>query len=112
MKLIVNKISIAVILAITVINYLPIAQAKEKTVIGSGTITFTGAIVASPCQIGTYQENVQTTCWNDSGKPVTTQISLKTLKKGTQELPNNKGTQSFKWIDKAQTLGVYTLIYN
>ncbi|WP_458314890.1 hypothetical protein [Providencia sp. CRPN11776] len=94
MKLIVNKISIAAILAITVINYSPIAQAKEKTVIGSGTITFTGAIVASPCQIGTYQENVQTTCWNDSGKPVTTQISLKTLKKALKSCQITKGLKA------------------
>ncbi|EDU59808.1 hypothetical protein PROSTU_03000 [Providencia stuartii ATCC 25827] len=115
MKLTANKISLTALLAITIFSFFPFGsvQAKEKNYVGGGTITFIGAIVMPPCQIGAIDGHIETTCWSSNkGKPEITKTSLKKLRVGIHELPNSQGTQSFKWINKEQTLGVYTLTYN
>ncbi|WP_235379063.1 hypothetical protein, partial [Proteus faecis] len=40
--------------------------AKENKVIGSGTITFVGAIVEGNCLIDTDKNTFKTSCWNGS----------------------------------------------
>lgn len=114
MKLTANKISLTALLAIAIFSFFPLVVFKQKkNYVGGGTITFIGAIVMPPCQIGAIDGHIETTCWSSNkGKPEITKTSLKKLRVGIHELPNSQGTQSFKWINKEQTLGVYTLTYN
>lgn len=114
MKLTANKLSLAILLSIITLSYFIsyAANAQERHIIGSGTITFIGAIVAPPCHIGSMEDKIETTCWSDKGQVETVKTSFKKLKTGTLQLPNHKGTQSFKWIDQDKKLGIYTLTYN
>ncbi|HEF8773782.1 MULTISPECIES: hypothetical protein [Providencia] len=114
MKLTANKPSLMTLLFVITLSYFITytAHAEKRNVIGSATITFVGAIVVPPCQVGTMGDKIETTCWSDRGKVETVKTSFKKLKTGTHELPNHKGTQSFKWIDQDKKLGMYTLDYN
>lgn len=78
----------------------------------SGTIRFTGAIVAPPCVIGTNDKTIETQCWGNDGKEKKSSVSIKRLKGHIVDLPDQKGIQQFKWIDKENKLGLYTISYN
>lgn len=114
MKHTAKKISIVALLAISTFSYLSssTAQAKEGNVVSSGTITFVGAIVFPPCETGAVNNSIQTKCWNNQGKEIVTETSIKKLKVGSHELPNHRGTQNFKWISEEKKLGLYTVSYN
>ncbi|MDV5224713.1 hypothetical protein RZ760_001895 [Providencia rettgeri] len=114
MKITASRFFLTILLFIIILSYFITyaAHAQKRNVIGSGTVMFVGAIVAPPCEIGTIGDKIETTCWSDRGKVETVKTSFKKLKTGTYELPNHKGTQSFKWIDQDKKLGVYTINYN
>lgn len=80
--------------------------------VASGTITFVGAIVAAPCVITNIEQSIDTKCWNDDGKVKTTSMKINKLTEKGTTLPNQKGTQTFKWLSKEKNTGIYTVIYD
>ncbi|WP_369310835.1 hypothetical protein [Providencia rettgeri] len=88
------------------------SQNSDQKRSNSAVIRFTGAIVAAPCIIGAKQNFIETTCWSDSGKEKRESVNISKLKTSEQLLPNSKGTQQFKWINKEKTMGIYTIKYD
>ncbi len=78
----------------------------------SGVIRFTGAIVAPPCIVQLLGQNIETKCWHDNGKEKRVSVNIKKLNGQEIALPNSKGTQKFNWINKDNTLGIYTIMYD
>ncbi|MGB9097558.1 hypothetical protein [Erwinia sp.] len=83
-------------------------QAQETSNrIGSGVISFRGAIVESGCDMAVRQSQVQSVCFRQ-GKNQLTTSSLT----ANQALPKAVGQSDFRWIDPAHKLGVLTVSYN
>ncbi|WP_099074938.1 hypothetical protein [Proteus alimentorum] len=83
--------------------------AKENKVIGSGTITFVGAIVEGNCLMDTEKNTFKTSCWNGS-EMQESQYQLERNKHFNTKLINNKGSMDIKWIN--DNLAVMNIVYN
>ncbi|WP_193014317.1 MULTISPECIES: hypothetical protein [Gammaproteobacteria] len=82
---------------------------KENKVIGSGTITFVGAIVEGNCQMDTDKNTFKTSCWN--GREMQeSEYQLERNKHFNSKLINNKGSMDIKWIN--DNLAVMNIVYN
>ncbi|HGF6560214.1 hypothetical protein M5X66_10150 [Providencia sp. PROV188] len=110
----VKKITLAVfsLMALTFGMHAKASTHSEAKPVASGTIHFVGAIVASPCVITSIEQSIDTKCWNDDGAVKTTSVKFNKLTEKGTVLPNHKGTQTFKWINKENKIGVYTVIYD
>lgn len=83
--------------------------AKENKVIGSGTITFVGAIVEGNCLMDTDKNTFKTTCWNGT-EMHEAQYKLESNKHFNSQLINNKGYMDIQWIN--DKLAVMKVVYN
>ncbi|MGO2304767.1 MAG: hypothetical protein ACTH5W_08720 [Providencia sp.] len=104
-----------VILALTALTASVTAFASQSSGLKqahTGVIHFTGSIVAPPCVIETSGHKVETQCWHDNGNTKTISVDVTKLKGKDVQLPNNKGTQRFNWINKDNKLGLYTVVYD
>ncbi len=88
------------------------SEGSDTQRVSSGVIRFTGAIVAPPCTVQTLGQNIETKCWHDSGTEKRVSVNIKKLNGKEMALPNSKGTQKFNWINKDNTLGIYTIMYD
>ena len=82
---------------------------KENKVIGSGTITFVGAIVEGNCLMDTDKNTFKTKCWNGS-EMQESQYQLERNKQFSSKLINNKGSMDIKWIN--DNLAIMNIVYN
>lgn len=83
--------------------------AKEAKIIGSGTITFVGAIVEGNCQTNFNKNTFKTNCWNGTEMQESS-YHLEPQKQFNSKLINNKGTMNIKWIN--DKLAVMNIVYN
>ncbi len=106
-RLILNKIYIAATCLTLLLSTSTFA--KENKVIGSGTITFVGAIVEGNCLIDTDKNTFKTSCWNGS-EMQESQYQLERNKSFNSKLINNKGSMDIKWIN--DNLAIMNIVYN
>lgn len=83
--------------------------ANENKVIGSGTITFVGAIVEGNCQMESDKNTFKTNCWNGD-KMEESKYNLVPNKQFNSKLINNKGSMDIKWIN--DKLAIMNVAYN
>ncbi|MEQ4923978.1 hypothetical protein [Proteus hauseri] len=83
--------------------------ANENRVIGSGTITFVGAIVEGNCEMENNKNTFKTRCWNGS-EMEESRYHLEPNKHFNSKLINNKGTMDIKWIK--DDLAIMNIVYN
>ncbi|WP_265498200.1 fimbrial protein [Providencia rustigianii] len=109
----VKKIVVTAFSFIALISSFTSYASKDSGVkqLASGTITFTGAIVAAPCIITKIEQSIDTKCWNEEGKVKTSSMDIKKISEKKTQLPNQQGVQYFKWINKENKTGIYTVIY-
>ncbi|AYY80164.1 MULTISPECIES: hypothetical protein [Proteus] len=82
---------------------------KENKVIGSGTITFVGAIVEGNCLMDMDKNTFKTSCW-DGKEMQESQYQLERNKHFSSKLINNKGSMNIKWIN--DHLAIMNIVYN
>ncbi|WP_075181267.1 hypothetical protein [Pantoea sp. 1.19] len=74
----------------------------------SGTITFVGTVVESPCEFQSRQQQLISTCYHQ-GTPVSKTLLLDA--RTAQTLPLSIGDARLRWLDAQQRLGVLTVNY-
>ncbi|QIG06561.1 hypothetical protein [Proteus sp. ZN5] len=102
-----NKFSIAAT-CLTLLLSTP-SFSKDNKVIGSGTITFVGAIVEGNCLMDTDKNTFKTSCWNGN-EMQESQYQLERNKNFNSKLINNKGSMNIKWIN--DDLAIMNIVYN
>lgn len=104
--------AILILMSISSLIHINIANAQSQSRTAGGTITFTGAIVEPPCEHQQVDNLMETVCWNSLGKKEQLTITLNTMKSGEVLALGNKAKVSFQWINKQKKLGIYKIIYN
>ncbi|WON75576.1 type 1 fimbrial protein [Serratia sp. UGAL515B_01] len=76
----------------------------------SGTITFVGGIVESPCVVSVVNSTANTECYRN-GKNHTASQPIASYNSNSKELPQNVGTTEIKWLDQQKKTGIMTVAY-
>lgn len=85
------------------------AIAEENKTIGSGTITFIGAIVEGNCQVDSVESVLKTHCWNGH-EMEEKDYNLESNKTFSTKIGENKGSMKVNWI--SDNVAIMDVAYN
>jgi type 1 fimbria pilin len=83
------------------------AQSARST---SGTITFYGAIVDSPCDTAFIDSTITTRCYRN-GQTLTQRQTVSARMPLTARLPGNLASSRMEWLNPQRNLGILTVTY-
>lgn len=83
------------------------AQSKQSV---TGTITFHGAIVESPCNTAVVGQTMTTNCYRN-GETQTHRQTLSSKMPLLTQLPGNLASSRMEWLNPQRSMGVMTMTY-
>ncbi|EKN5100484.1 type 1 fimbrial protein [Yersinia enterocolitica] len=86
------------------------ASSAQSTLSVSGTITFSGAIVESPCDTSFSDQTITTRCYRN-GEILTQRQTLSRNMSLTSRLPNQLASSNLEWLNPQRSLGILTVTY-
>ncbi|EEQ13914.1 hypothetical protein yfred0001_40200 [Yersinia frederiksenii ATCC 33641] len=86
------------------------ASSAQSTLSVSGTITFSGAIVDSPCDTALEDQTITTRCYRN-GETLTQRQTLSHNMPLTSRLPGNLASSRLEWLNSQRSLGILTFTY-
>jgi hypothetical protein len=86
------------------------ASSMQSTLSVSGTITFSGAIVDSPCDTAVVDQTITTSCYRN-GERLTQRQTLSPNMSLTSLLPGNIASSRLEWLNSQRSLGIMTVTY-
>ncbi|WP_145540472.1 type 1 fimbrial protein [Yersinia alsatica] len=86
------------------------ASSAQSTLSVSGTITFSGAIVDSPCDTALVGQTITTRCYRN-GETLTQRQTLSRNMPLTSRLPGNLASSTLEWLNPQRSLGILTVTY-
>ncbi|CNH93603.1 fimbrial protein [Yersinia pekkanenii] len=86
------------------------ASSAQSTQSATGIITFSGAIVDSPCDTAVLDQTITTRCYRD-GKILTRRQTLSRNMPLSGILPGNLASSRMEWLNPQRSLGVLTVTY-
>lgn len=85
-------------------------SSAQTTLSVAGTITFSGKIVDSPCDMSVSDQTMTTRCYRN-GETVTRRQTLSRNMPLTARLPGNLATSRMEWLNPQRSLGIMTVTY-
>lgn len=86
------------------------ASSAQSTLSVTGTITFSGAIVESPCDTSFANQTITTSCYRN-GETLTQRQELSRNMSLTSRLPNQLASSRMEWLNPQRSLGILTVSY-
>nr|WP_050113156.1 fimbrial protein [Yersinia thracica] len=86
------------------------ASSAQSTLSVSGTITFSGAIVDSPCDTSFANQTITSSCYRN-GETLTHRQTISDKMPLTSRLPSNLASSSLEWLNSQRSLGILTVSY-
>ncbi|CFQ52127.1 Uncharacterised protein [Yersinia aleksiciae] len=86
------------------------ASSAQSNLSVSGTITFYGAIVDSPCNTAVVGQTITTSCYRD-GETLTHRQTLSRNMPLLSQLPGNLASSRMEWLNPQRSLGIMTVTY-
>ncbi|CNH85901.1 type 1 fimbrial protein [Yersinia vastinensis] len=86
------------------------ASSAQSNLSASGTITFSGAIVDSPCDTALVGQTITTRCYRN-GETLTQRQTLSRNMPLTSRLPGNLASSHLEWLNPQRNLGILTVTY-
>lgn len=86
------------------------ASSAQSTRSVTGTISFSGAIVDSPCDTTFAGETITTSCYRN-GETLTERQKLSSNMPLTSKLPGNLASSQLEWLNPQRSLGILTVSY-
>ncbi|AJJ09507.1 hypothetical protein CH64_1128 [Yersinia rohdei] len=86
------------------------ASSAQSKLPASGTITFYGAIVESPCDTKLVGQAITMSCYRN-GETLTQRQTLSRTMPLTSQLPGNLASSRLEWLNPQRSLGVLTVTY-
>ncbi|CNB85874.1 hypothetical protein B7R74_08995 [Yersinia pseudotuberculosis] len=103
-----RALSIVVIMFSWIISFS--ASSTQSTLSVTGTITFSGAIVDTPCDMSVLNQTITTSCYRN-GKMITSRQTLTRNMPLNARLPGSLATSRLEWLNQQRSLGVLTVTY-
>ncbi|QOW13305.1 putative membrane protein [Yersinia pestis] len=103
-----RALSIVVIMFSWIISFS--ASSTQSTLSVTGTITFSGAIVDTPCDTSVLNQTITTSCYRN-GKMITSRQTLTRNMPLNARLPGSLATSRLEWLNQQRSLGVLTVTY-
>ncbi|QHB32119.1 type 1 fimbrial protein [Yersinia canariae] len=86
------------------------ASSAQSALSVTGTITFSGAIVDSPCDTSFADQTITTRCYRN-GETLTQRQTLSRNMPLTSRLPSNLASSRLEWLNPQRSLGILTVTY-
>ncbi|AJJ64738.1 hypothetical protein [Yersinia aldovae] len=86
------------------------ASSAQSPLSVTGTITFSGAIVESPCDSTLVNQTITTHCYRN-GETVTQRQTVSPNMPLTAKLPGNLASSRMEWLNPQRSLGILTVTY-
>ncbi|WP_314190799.1 type 1 fimbrial protein [Yersinia massiliensis] len=86
------------------------ASSTQSNLSVSGTITFHGAIVDSPCNTAVVNQMMTTSCYRN-GETLTHRQPLSRNMPLLSQLPGNLASSRLEWLNPQRSLGIMTVSY-
>lgn len=86
------------------------ASSAQSTLSVTGTITFSGAIVESPCDTSFADQTITTRCYRN-GETLTQRQTLSRSMSLTSRLPSQLASSNLEWLNPQRSLGILTVSY-
>ncbi|MFA3761632.1 type 1 fimbrial protein [Yersinia sp. 2544 StPb PI] len=86
------------------------ASSAQSTRSATGTITFFGAIVDSPCDTAFIESIITTRCYRN-GETLTQRQVVSANMPLTARLPGNLASSHLEWLNPQRSLGIFTVTY-